>query len=88
MKAWIYSLAFQENALLAFLKARNFQAFLAFWDKILEKKKPGKARKTWATLAFPWNFLTVCIVFVRVTCKLFEFIGFLYSGYMTFQIWS
>ena len=28
------------------------------------------------------------IVFIRVTCKLFEFIGFLYSGHMTFQIWS
>ena len=32
--------------------------------------------------------LTVGIVFTRVTCKLFEFIGFLYSGHMTFQIWS
>ena len=32
--------------------------------------------------------LTVGIVFVRVTCKLFEFIGFLYSGHVTFQIWS
>ena len=32
--------------------------------------------------------LTVGIVFIRVTCKLFEFIGFLCSGHMTFQIWS
>ena len=32
--------------------------------------------------------LTVGIVFIRVTCKLFEFIGFLYSGHVTFQIWS
>ena len=32
--------------------------------------------------------LTVGIVLIRVTCKLFEFIGFLYSGHMTFQIWS
>ena len=32
--------------------------------------------------------LTVGIVFSRVTCKLFEFIGFLYSGHVTFQIWS
>ena len=31
--------------------------------------------------------LTVGIVFIRVTCKLFEFIGFLYSGHVTFQIW-
>ena len=30
--------------------------------------------------------LTVGIVFIRVTCKLFEFIGFLYSGHVTFQI--
>ena len=29
--------------------------------------------------------LTVGIVFIRVTCKLFEF---LYSGHVTFQIWS
>ena len=28
--------------------------------------------------------LTVGIVFIRVTCKLFEFIGFLYSGHVTF----
>ena len=32
--------------------------------------------------------LTVGIVFIRATCKLFEFIGFLYSGHVTFQIWS
>ena len=32
--------------------------------------------------------LTVGIVFIRVTCKLFEFIWFLYSGHVTFQIWS
>ena len=32
--------------------------------------------------------LTVGIVFNAVTCKLFEFIGFLYSGHVTFQIWS
>ena len=32
--------------------------------------------------------LTVGIVFIRVTCKLFEFIGFLYSGHLPFQIWS
>ena len=32
--------------------------------------------------------LTVGIVFIRATCKLFEFIGFLYSGHETFQIWS
>ena len=32
--------------------------------------------------------LTVGIVFIRVTWKLFEFIGFLYSGHVTFQIWS
>ena len=32
--------------------------------------------------------LTVGIVYIRVTCKLFEFIGFLYSGHVTFQIWS
>ena len=31
--------------------------------------------------------LTVGIVFIRATCKLFEFIGFLYSGHVTFQIW-
>ena len=30
--------------------------------------------------------LTLGIVFSRVTCKLFEFIGFLYSGHVTFQI--
>ena len=34
------------------------------------------------------GFLTVGIVFIRVTCKLFEFIWFLYSGHVTFQIWS
>ena len=32
--------------------------------------------------------LTIGIVFIRVTCKLFEFVGFLYSGHVTFQIWS
>ena len=32
--------------------------------------------------------LAVGIVFIRLTCKLFEFIGFLYSDHMTFQIWS
>ena len=32
--------------------------------------------------------LTVGIVFIRVTCMLFEFVGFLYSGHVTFQIWS
>ena len=32
-------------------------------------------------------FLTVGIS-IRVTCKLFEFIGFLFSGHVTFQIWS
>ena len=32
--------------------------------------------------------LTVGIVFIRVTCKLFEFLGFLLSGHVTFQIWS
>ena len=32
--------------------------------------------------------LIVGVVFIRVTCKLFEFIGFLYSGHVTFQIWS
>ena len=32
--------------------------------------------------------LTVGIVFIRVTCKLFEFIGFLYSGRVTFQLCS
>ena len=32
--------------------------------------------------------LTVGIVFIRVICKLFEFVGFLYSGHVTFQIWS
>ena len=32
--------------------------------------------------------LTVGIVFIRITCKLFEFIGFLYSGHVTYQIWS
>ena len=32
--------------------------------------------------------LTVGIVFIRVTCKLFEFIGFLYFGHVTFQMWS
>ena len=31
---------------------------------------------------------TVGIVFIRVTCKLFEFIGFLYSDYVTFRVWS
>ena len=31
--------------------------------------------------------LTFSIVFIRVPCKLFEFLrGFLYSGQMTFQI--
>ena len=30
--------------------------------------------------------LTVGIVFIRITCKLFEFIGFLYSGHVTFRI--
>ena len=29
--------------------------------------------------------LTVGIVFIRVTCKLFEFLGFLYSGHVTFK---
>ena len=32
--------------------------------------------------------LTVGIVFIGVTCKLFVFIGFLYSGQVTFQIRS
>ena len=32
--------------------------------------------------------LIVGIVFIRITCKLFEFTGFLYSGHVTFQIWS
>ena len=32
--------------------------------------------------------LTIGIVFIWVTCKLFEFFGFLYSGHVTFQIWS
>ena len=32
--------------------------------------------------------LTAGIVFIRVTCKLFEFIAFLYSCHVTFQIWS
>ena len=32
--------------------------------------------------------LIVGIVFIKATCKLFEFIEFLYSGHMTLQIWS
>ena len=34
------------------------------------------------------SFLTFGIVFIRVTCKLIEFIGFLYSGHVTFHIRS
>ena len=32
--------------------------------------------------------LTFGIVFIRKTCKLFEFIGFLYSGHVALQVWS
>ena len=42
-----------------------------------------RARRTGET-----KFFHFFIVFIRVTCKLFEFIRFLYSGHVTFQIWS
>ena len=45
-------------------------------------------RQIHATVFASEGSLTVGIVFIRVTCKLFEFIGFLYSGHVTFQIWS
>ena len=47
-----------------------------------------KLRQIHATDFASEDSLTVGIVFIRVTCKLFEFIGFLYSGHVTFQIWS
>ena len=53
MKAWIYFLAFlafQENTLLGFLEISRLSWLSGI--KFL-KTKPGKARRAWATLAFP-----------------------------------
>ena len=47
-----------------------------------------KLRQIHATAFASEVSLTVGIVFIWVTCKLFEFIGFSYRGHVTFQIWS
>ena len=57
-------------------------------DVIMHKTHLCELRQIHATEFASEGSLTVGIVFIRVTCKLFEFIGFLYFGHVTFQIWS
>ena len=48
----------------------------------------GESRQIHATDFASKGSWTADIVFIRLPCKLLEFLGFLFSGHVTFQMWS